>query len=319
MEPVDRTLSKTIMAEPSCSRNIIIIGNPVAGSGSTVRKARYLENLLRSRSHRVEVFLTNRPGDATSRARDIDSSYDRIVVAGGDGTVNEVLNGLREPFSVPLVHFGTGTANQLANHLKIPKKTSDLVPLIENGTTQMVDIGVVGDHRFLLQTSSGFDAIVTKVLAEEPKVCSGYLAYLMPILRAIYRHNRLTDLDVQIDGRAPIKSRGVIITKVSHYGGLFVFCPNASMQTGAFDICLFQERKLWTHLCSFLAALLRLTPYVPWISHARGTRVSVDAPFPTPVQIDGTYVGTTPIEVRLIPRCLPVIVGKSFRGADGNS
>jgi len=301
------------MVTPSHFRNVLIIGNPVAGTGKTISKISILEELLLSRNHCVEVLLTERPGDATNLARNIDASCDLIVVAGGDGTVNEVLNGLEEPFSIPLIHLGTGTANQLANHLKIPRNPANLVPLIENGATQLIDIGIAGQRRFLLQTSAGFDALVTKVLAEQPKIGLGYLAYTIPILRAVCRH-RLADVDVQIDEGSATRSRGVIITKVSHYGGIFVFCKNASMQTGILDVCLFHERKLWVHLCSFIAALLRLTPYLPWISHARGTRIRVDAPSPTPVQIDGTYVGTTPIEVRLMPQCLPVIVGNSFRG-----
>lgn len=303
------------MTRPYYSRNVLIIGNPVAGKGKTAAKVDVLVKLLRSRNHRVEVFLTEKPGDASNRAREIDAWSDRIVVAGGDGTVNEVVNGLKEPFSIPLIHFATGTANQLAKHLKVPKNPADVAALIENGCTQMIDMGIVGQHRFLLQTSAGFDALITKVLADHPKVGSGYLAYLMPILRAVRRYG-LNDVDVEIDGGTPIRSRGVIITKVSYYGGVFVFARNASLQAGVFDICLFLEKKLWVHLCSFLAALLRLTPYTPWIARARGTRVRVDAASPIAVQIDGTFVGTTPIEVRLIPRCLPVIVGATFRPYD---
>ncbi|MGC8907817.1 MAG: diacylglycerol/lipid kinase family protein [Desulfomonilaceae bacterium] len=291
----------------SHARDILIIANPVAGKGKTVHKTRVLADLLRSRNHRVEVFITEKAGDATTRASNVRSSCDRIVIAGGDGTVNEVLNGLEEPFSIPIIHFATGTANQLAHHLKTPKKPAKLVHLIEDGTIRRIDMGLVGAHRFLLQTSAGFDALVTKVMAEQPRIGSGYLAYALPIVRALFRHG-LADVDVQIDGGPAKKARGVIITKVSHYGGIFVFCKTASMDTGAFDICLFHEKSLVVHLCSFLAALLRLTPYVPWISHERGTHVVIQASSPTPVQIDGTYMGTTPIEVHLAPQAVPVLV-----------
>ena len=290
-------------------RDILIIANPVAGKGKSVQKTRVLTDLLRSRNHRVEVFITEKPGDATTRARSVGSSCDRIVIAGGDGTVNEVLNGLEEPFSIPIVHFAAGTANQLAHHLKTPKKPAKLIPLIEDGAIRRIDMGLVGAHRFLLQTSAGFDALVTKVMAEQARIGSGYLAYAMPIIKAIFHHG-LTDIDVQINGGDAKRARGVIITKVSHYGGIFVFCKSASMDTGAFDICLFHERSLLVHLCSFLAALLRLTPYVPWISHERGTHVRIQASSPIPVQIDGTYIGTTPIEVQLMPQAVPVLVAR---------
>ncbi len=290
-------------------RDILIIANPVAGKGKAIKKTRILAELLRSRNHRVEVYITKKPGDATDRARRITPPCDRIVIAGGDGTVNEVLNGLEEPFPIPIIHFATGTANQLAHHLKTPRKPSKLIPLIEHGAIRRIDMGLVGAHRFLLQTSAGFDALVTKVMAEQPKIGLGYLAYALPIMRAIFRHG-LTDVEVQIDGKEAERVRGVIITKVSHYGGIFVFCKSASMDTGAFDICLFHERSLAVHLCSFMAALLRLTPYVPWMSHERGTHVRIYASSSTPVQIDGTYAGTTPIEIQLIPRAVPVLVAE---------
>ena len=74
--------------------DVMIIGNPVAGTGKTVQRVQELVRILESRGHKVEVFFTGKPGDAFDRAGTIRENVNRIVIAGGDGTVNEVLNGL---------------------------------------------------------------------------------------------------------------------------------------------------------------------------------------------------------------------------------
>ena len=99
---------------------VLIIGNPIAGTGRTERLVHEFGGLLARRGHDVEICLTARAGEAGKRARSISSNLGRLVVAGGDGTVNEVLNGLADPSRVPLLLLPTGTANQLALTLQLP-------------------------------------------------------------------------------------------------------------------------------------------------------------------------------------------------------
>ncbi|MDQ1237838.1 MAG: hypothetical protein QG577_22 [Thermodesulfobacteriota bacterium] len=288
-------------------RNILIIANPIAGTGQTVQRVNALEAVLLSRNHHVEIYLTEKPGDARHQAEGLEDRFHCVVVAGGDGTVNEVINGLREPFTTPLIHMGTGTANQLAAHLGIPRNPKLLVSVIENGLLAKIDLGLVNNHRFILQTSAGFDASVTKIFANRPRARLGYLEYAVPIFRSLTK-NSLQDMEVRIDDGPTTMVRGIMVTKVSRYGGLFVFCPTASLNSGSFEICLFKERLLSAHVCSYLAALFRISRLVPWMKVERGTRVRIQSDHPIPVQVDGTYSGTTPVDVRLIPAVIPVLV-----------
>lgn len=286
--------------------NILVIGNPVSGTGKTVKSVQEFTTLLESRGHRVEVFFTGEAGDALRRACQVES-YDRLVVAGGDGTVNEVLNGLPEPSCVPILHMPTGTANQLAQHLGLPKHPGPLVDVLEHGSIKKLDMGKIGNHRFLLQASAGFDALVTRVIEEGPRKGTGYLAYAVPIIKAILRRTS-SALDISVNGGKEISAQTVMVTKVRYYGGIFVFAKQARLDSGCFEICVFQSNKIRSLVIYALAGLAHLASIVPGITHLTGNHVRIDSKSPVPVQIDGTYLGTTPVEIELLPAVVPVVV-----------
>lgn len=143
---------------------VSIIANPVAGVGKTTRHVERFTEILQSRGHDVEVLYTCEKGDGCEKARLVDEKAERLVIAGGDGTVNEVLNGLENPSLIPILHLPSGTANQLANHLGLPSRLPLVAQVLEDGNTRMLDMGVVGKHRFLLEVSAGFDAAVTEII-----------------------------------------------------------------------------------------------------------------------------------------------------------
>jgi diacylglycerol kinase (ATP) len=286
--------------------NILVIANPVSGTGKTVKRVQEFTAMLESRGHRVEVFLTGQAGDAVRRACQV-ASHDRLVVAGGDGTVNEVLNGLPEPSCVPILHMPTGTANQLAQHLGLPKHPGPLVNILEHGSVKKLDMGKIGNHRFLLQASAGFDALVTRVIEEGPRKGAGYFAYAVPIVKAVLRRTS-TALDISVNGEKQISGQMVMVTKVRYYGGIFVFTKQARLDSGRFEICVFQSNKIRSLFMYAFAGLAHLASIAPGISHLTGSRVRIDSKSPVPVQIDGTYLGTTPVEIELLPAAVPVVV-----------
>lgn len=292
--------------------NILVIANPIAGTGKTVKRVQEFATILRSRGHNVEVFFTGQAGDALERACKVEV-FDRLVVAGGDGTVNEVLNGLPEPSCVPILHMPTGTANQLAQHLGLPKLPRLLVEVLEHGSVRKLDMGKIGKHRFLLQASAGFDALVTQVFEERSRKSTGYLAYAVPIVKAVLRR-RPVSLDISVNGGQEISGETVMVTKVRYYGGIFVFAQHAQLDSGSFDICVFQSNKIRSLLMYAFAGLTHMASIVPGITHLTGSRVRIDSKNPVPVQIDGTYLGTTPVEIELLPALVPVIVPPTTRG-----
>ncbi|MFH1115379.1 MAG: diacylglycerol kinase family protein [Pseudomonadota bacterium] len=291
----------------SSHMDIVIIGNPAAGRGRTYGKIREFRRTLERRGHVVETFLTERRGDAGKRASLAGHGIDRLVVAGGDGTVNEVLNGLSDPSQIPLFHLPTGTANMLARDLGLPGDTDSLADVLENGIVRKLDMGLIDAHRFLLVVSSGFDAAVTEEIRTHRGKRLGYRGYVEPVLRVLSRF-RSAELEVIVDERQRIAGRHVMVLNVRHYGGIFVFWKNARPDSGVFDICVFHKESRVSLVRYGLAGFLRLVHKLPDVTHITGRRVRISSRESSPVQVDGDYFGETPRTIDLCPSVVPVIV-----------
>lgn len=287
--------------------DVLVIGNPVAGRGRTVERVREFVEVLESLGHNVEVFLTLKAGDAAERAGSISPGLDRLVIAGGDGTVNEVLNGLKDPSLTPILHFPTGTANQLAFHLGLPANPKHLAHILVEGEIHWVDMGKVDGQRFLLQVSAGFDALVTEVIHRSRTNKLGYRGYVLPIARALAGHSP-TRVEILIDNEVKVVGTTIMVMKVRNYGRFFVFAEEARLDSGHFDVCVFRDGSIGSLCLYAFAGLTRSAARVPGVTRLTARRIRIESSEPVPVQVDGTYFGTTPVELELLASHVPVVV-----------
>lgn len=296
---------------PGGGRSVLVIGNPIAGGGRARSCIDRLVSLLDARGHDVERFLTREAGEAAARAELVDDGIDRLVVVGGDGTLNEVLNGLRDPSRVPLVQLPTGTANVLAHDLGLPRDPEGTADLIDKGAVCRIDMGVAGGRRFLLMLSAGFDALVTREVRSRRTGRLGYAGYAQPILRALqgYRPPRLS---VSVDDAEPVPCGLTIASSTCNYGGLFSISPSARPDSGHLDICLLPAASRRALLEIGVRSLVGGVAEQRGVIHRVGRRVSICADDPTPIEIDGDYAGTTPITAQLLPRVVPVLVPRAL-------
>jgi diacylglycerol kinase (ATP) len=286
---------------------VLIIGNPVAGTGQAGQKIdKFVTELLR-RGHEAEVFMTTSAGEARDRVRSVDEGLDRLVVAGGDGTINEVVNGLRDPGRVPILHLPTGTANQLARTLGLPFEPEKLVTILEQGAVQRIDLGLAGTRRFLMLVSAGFDARVAEEVQKVRNGKLGYGGYMLPVLKTVASHEA-TELTVTVDDSPQITGYIVMVLKLRHYGGVFVFDEDARLDSGLLHVCVFRERAIPYLFLYAVAGLMRKTSALTGVVRMTGRTVRIESEEPIPVEIDGDHAGTTPINITLIPAIVPVIV-----------
>jgi diacylglycerol kinase (ATP) len=286
---------------------ILIIGNPVAGNGKAADRINRFVRILEDRGHEVETFLTRKPGDALSRASCIDIAPEQLVVAGGDGTINEVLNGLADPSRVPILHLPVGTANMLARDLGLPRGLKHLASVLERGKIRRVDMGLAGDRRFLLLLSAGFDAAVTEQVKHSRGKKLGYLGYCIPIMRTLTRHQPV-ELTVTIDDGESFAGQEIMVLNCRNYGGYFVFADDARLDSGHFDITVFPDGRITSLFRCAIAGLTRQVSKLPGVRQIKGKRIRIESRVPVPVQMDGDYHGTTPVEVEIRPAAVPVIV-----------
>jgi YegS/Rv2252/BmrU family lipid kinase len=291
---------------------ILVVLNPVAGRGRAPRRSARLVRGLEERGHAVELFETRAPGDAGKRARAREGHVDRIVVVGGDGTLNEVVNGLADPASTPLAQLALGTANLLARELRLPRRPELLADLVDEGFLRRIDLGHADGRRFLLLVSAGFDAQVTGLLFDRERRL-GYRRYLRPILKALKDYHP-PNLRVRLDGEAPLHGALVVVSNVRSYGGLFEVTERARCDSGHLDVCILRRgrardltRYAWAawrrHISSLSDADLR-----------SAREIRIDAAEPVAVQVDGDYWGTTPVAISVEPAVVPIVVPREPAG-----
>jgi len=288
-----------------------VIGNPAAGLGRARGRAGDLVRALEARGHQVESATTAARGDAGRRAAAAEGKVDCIVSAGGDGTLAEILNGLADPRATPLLPMSLGTANMLARALGVPSDPAALAALVERAEPRRLDLGLArfADGpalRFLSVAGVGFDAQVTAAIARTRRGRLGFRGYAAPIARTLARY-RAPRLAVRLDGGEPVACGFAIVGKLDNYGGVMRVTPDAQPDDGRLHACLFL-RASGRDLFRFV---------VPAFRGRLGARadvllrpvsaLEVAAPEPVAVQLDGDYVGTTPVALSLTAGVVPVL------------
>jgi len=230
---------------------------------------------------------------------------DRIVVVGGDGTLNDVANALPDPGAVPLAQLALGTANMLARDLHLPRTPGGVAALVDEGVVRRIDLGRANGRRFLMNASCGFDARVVEALARR-RGALGFRGYARPILEALrgYREPRLA---VRIDGQAPRAAGLCIVTKVRNYGGIFRLADGARCDSGSFVACLFERARVRDLPRIAAAGLAGRVGRLRGVGFHEARAVRIEAPDPAPYQVDGDWRGTTPLEITVEPRALPIL------------
>jgi YegS/Rv2252/BmrU family lipid kinase len=285
----------------------LIICNPISGGGRAAREAERLRELLARRGHEAEIFATSMAGDARRRASCVSSDVDRIVAVGGDGTLNEVLNGLEDPSRIPITQLATGTANLLAHDLDLPYDAEGVCRVLERGSVRRLDLGFVGDRRFLMIVSSGFDAMVTQEAQGNRSSTMSYARWLPSIVKVL-RDYEPPSFTVRVDGLEPIEGQLVIVSNVRNYGGLFTMADRAACDSGYLDVCVLTRAALPDMLKGLVGGLTGGLSGARGVVYVHGSRIEVTATRPVPVEIDGDPYGTTPVRIHLEPGRVPVVV-----------
>jgi diacylglycerol kinase (ATP) len=286
-------------------RRIKLIANPIAG-GDARKKIRLAQSRLEQRGCRVELNLTGARGDAAAAAREArQGGYERILAAGGDGTLNEVINGLA-PSATPLAFLPLGTTNVFALEAGIPFDVEKACDIALDGQLQPVCLGAADDVRFLLMAGIGFDAEVVYRVSTRLKRWTGKLAYLASAVSTLFR-SPPAPVEVACEDGTILRGYSIIIGNGRLYGGRFSVTPEASLKEDLLDVCLFQK---WGpgHLLRYVARIAaggRLEE--PDVRHFKARTLTVTGSG-VPVQIDGDYLGRLPMTFRALPGELVLVL-----------
>ncbi len=263
------------------------------------------------------VYLTREPGHATSLAREAVAAGAGLVLAvGGDGTVNEVAQGLvGSPAALGIVPVGSG--NGLARALRIPLQPAGALASLESGVRRRMDVGTLNGRIFLNVAGVGFDAAVGHAFHERGKRGGrrGLLGYLRLSLRELraYRPKSLT-LEVAAS-RLDLEAFVLTFANGPQYGSGAVINPGARLDDGMLEVVVFEGGPLWRTLVAaprlFLGGLERSAGY----RRLAGASATVTAAQPVELHCDGDPgPAVSRIEVGLVPRALEVFVPAAAAG-----
>jgi diacylglycerol kinase family enzyme len=278
------------------TRRLLVIANPIAGGGRARHLAPKLCSALQASGCVAELYLTQASGDAEVRARSAcNEAFDAIIAVGGDGTVNEVLNGMPDP-SQPLGVLPVGTANVLALELRLPKSLAAAAQVIAKGRTQRHAIGIANGRRFLLFCGAGVDGAVVQRMHELHSRTLGKLKWLSPILHTVRHWPRFTLRATLADGEVLDGLSSVLVTRVRNYGGVVQLPRGIDPQQDTLFVLGFRQRGRLAWLTQGSLGLIRCMHPSRNLLLRKTHALHIDST--APYQIDGDFggVGTLTIQ-----------------------
>jgi diacylglycerol kinase (ATP) len=290
----------------------VFLVNPAAEGGAVGRRWPQLANRAATLGLSGEALLSERPGQLGElAARAVDQGAKLIVAVGGDGTVNEVVQGLagRE---ADLAVIPRGTGWDFVRTYGVPRRLEDAVAVARDGTTRTIDLGRAtyrdGESYFANIASAGMSGAIAKRANATSKALGGKVSYAWATL-TVFARWRNDKVLVTVDGeRREARMHDVVVANGRYFGGGMMICPEAEPDDGVFDVLLIGDltkRDLLVTLPKTYKG--RHLPH-PKAEVLRGAVVEIDAAKPLPVELDGEQLGTTPVRFEIVPKALRVRV-----------
>jgi diacylglycerol kinase family enzyme len=286
---------------------------------------------------------TSKPLEATELARHAVNRGARVVIAaGGDGTVNEVANGLVNT-DAALGVLPVGTTNSWALQMGIPalnpllpgtqavkmvaaleeiiarplpanyyrKVLLDAAHVLVEGRTVSVDMGELSGRYFLMWAGIGFDAAIAESIPLKEKKALGSWAYVLPAIESASRYSG-TDAWLDLDGKViKVSTPFIVVSNIQLYGGMIAIGAKACVNDAKLDVCIFKGDGFFTFVQQAMEVLTHRHLEDPKVEYYQCREIVIESAHPLPVHVDGEPFDSTPVTIHTVPSSLKVIVPKS--------
>jgi diacylglycerol kinase (ATP) len=299
----------------------LLIVNPTAGEGRAGRLRPWLSERLRFAGSGARLVETRAPGHARELAlHAAERGHDRVVAVGGDGTVQEVVNGLIESGSdLSMGILASGNGNDLARSLGLPHRATDALGVALGEETTRIDVarairtsGAVKTVRWFAAAGGiGFDAqVAAAMVGRRRRWQRGRLGYGLSTLRELLRfRNRQVRLTLETpEGEREIDRRVLFVAVANgrFYGGGMEICPDASLSDGLLDLCVVGDISRFEALRQLPGLYRGRHVNHPAVELMRSTSVQLQGERGTLVHLDGEPFGALPLRIELDPLALSV-------------
>ena len=300
------------MADP----RFAVIVNPKAAGGKAIKKLPEISAVASSVAPEYLLHVTGSIEDARRRAREFSNlGIERIVAVGGDGTFNEVANGILDSDNRPslgIVPAGTGC--DLPRTLGVPTSIKDALTFALTAEARPMDVGLVKvsgvERHFLNVAGLGFDAKVAD-RAQRKKLLSGKKAYMAALAQSLTDFGYI-DVRIEVNGQEiATKAVFVSVANAQYLAGGFHFAPMAKIDDGLLDLAIIDDISLPGFVKAVPSVMRGKHLQNPHWSHYTTTHVKISSATPALVQLDGEIIGTSPAEFSIVPKAIEIVANWS--------
>ncbi len=297
-----------------------VIVNPAAGANSTHRKWPHLQDLLKHIGLSFDHQYTEAAGHAIELAREAaGKGYGCIVAVGGDGTANEVANGILHSGGGEDISMGvvsTGTGSDFVRSVGIPLHYRDACSCLVSQGRYKIDVGIVEyrnngkiEKRYFINTAGiGFDAAAVEMTERLPKNLGGTIPYLTGLVCTLIGYkNKNVELGIG-DRTEKARVLSVVVSNGNYIGGGMRVAPDASLDDGLLDVCVIGDVSKFDLLKSLHMVYKGTHGEHPKVTMDKAEKVSVSSEERVLVHADGEVLGTGPASFSLISGALNIVV-----------
>ncbi|MFT4414620.1 diacylglycerol kinase [Fredinandcohnia humi] len=289
-----------------------IIYNPTSGRELFKRHLPEVLMRLEEAGYETSCHATTGAGDATNAARiAVARRYDLVIAAGGDGTINEVVNGLAEQEYRPTLGIiPVGTTNDFARAIGVPRNIEGACDVIVEGVSVPIDIGRVNDKYFINIAGGGRLTELTYEVPSKLKTMLGQLAYYlkgMEMLPSI----RPTEVSIEYDGKLfEGEVMLFLVSLTNSVGGFEKLAPDSSLNDGLFDLLILKKANLADFIKVATMAIRGEHINDPHVLYTKANRIKVNPSEKMQLNLDGEYGGLLPGEFVNLYKHINVLVSK---------
>ncbi len=306
------------------NERIFTVVNPVSGNGKTGKIWPDYERLFLDQGLQIDSTYTLEPDHATRLVREaINKGYKMIMAVGGDGTINEVVNGffyqgqIIDP-AVKLITFSQGTGSDYIRSLGISRRAEELTRIIKGKRVSFFDLGKVtyvthfGERAcryFVNIADAGIGAETAYLVNQNSKRMGGLISYLVGLLKTLKNYeNKLIELTV--DGYKVLSEiiNSVIIANGEFFGGGMQIAPEADLKDGFFNIIILKDLNRFEIITNLIKAYRGNHLSHPKIDVVYGREINIDSKERVLIEMDGEVIGRLPASFEILDRKLPVMV-----------
>ncbi len=290
-------------------KNPVLIKNPTSGIAWTKFRSKRLTEQLKDCFPSLKKVVTKGPGEATFIAQEArEKGADLVIVAGGDGTINEVMNGLVGSSTVlGILPFGTG--NSLAREVGLSLRPIKALEALRHGQIHDAYLGQADGRHFGLMVGVGCDADAVRHVPYKMKRVFGRWSYVFSGLRSLFCYP-FPYFNIRVDGKL-FKATTVVVCKARYYASSFKVSPQASLKDPLLWVCVFMGKGFWRYLLYCFAVLFNYHTRLNDVVLVSAQKVSIESVPGLSAQMDGEFLHKVPSSINLAREKIKVLFSPS--------